>query len=541
MRASIGSSRGEIERERTLDELVALFARVWRGAVGVVVLLARNRAVLLWRHSPTLQIRATSSSLVVRRARILNNEGIVRRVLILLALPAMVLSTSACTPSDPPPAHPNVLLVSIDTLRSDHLGAYGYERDTSPSMDRLAREGVLFESAISASSWTLPSHTTLLTGMPPEAHGVDTSRKRLVDEAVTLAETFRGAGYTTAAFVSGPYLRALYGHDQGFETYDESTVWPKRDVHTKPTSPQLERLVVEWLEAWQGSSNPRPFFVFLHMWDPHYDFMPPPPYDTLFDPDYQGELGGAIFDTDQVRPDMEPRDLEHLIALYDGEIRFTDDHLGRILAELERVGVSEDTIVIVTSDHGEEFFEHGQKGHSKGLYEEVVRIPWIIRYPRRVAPGQRFSQQVRLMDVGPTILGLAGVEGDFGTGSQAAFRERDLSPWLLGLESPASFPRLTAFLHEAAFVRRHAIRTPQHKLIDVRRQKGRSVEVYDLRVDPGERNNLESQTKHAWTRGNLQRRLNAWRKHWGVGPRFSDSVSLDPADVEQLRALGYLE
>ena len=137
----------------------------------------------------------------------------------------------------------------------------------------------------------------------------------------------------------------------------------------------------------------------------------------------------------------------------------------------------------------------------------------------------------------------AGVEGDedFGTGSEAAFRERDLSPWLLGVETPTSFPRLTAFLHEAAFARRHAIRTPRRKLIDVQRPARRSLEMYDLRSDPDEQENLGGQPEHARTRRDLRRRLNAWRKHWGGGPRFSSSVTLDPADVEQLRALGYLE
>ncbi|MDG2308819.1 MAG: sulfatase [Candidatus Binatia bacterium] len=460
-------------------------------------------------------------------------------------LAGLFLLACACTTPDPgPPAQPNVLLVSIDTLRSDHLGAYGYDRDTSPVLDRLAAEGALFESVVASSSWTLPSHTTLLTGLPPELHGVDTSEERLLTEATTLAEVLHERGYATAGFASGPYLRAMYGHDQGFDTYDESTVWPEDDIHRKPTSPQLETLAVNWLDAWHVKEDEKPFFVFLHMWDPHYDFSPPPPYDIMFDPEYEGTVTGDDFaGTDQVHKDMAARDLEHVLALYDGEIRYTDEHLGRILAALERLGVYDDTIVVVTSDHGEEFFEHGKKGHSKGLYDEVVKIPWVVRYPRRIPAGQRIGNQVRSMDVAPTILGLAGIEPPqgFGSGSANPYREHDLSGWITGARKVASFPDLTAFSHETMWAHRVSVQTPKQKLIVIRTPKGRTVEFYDLANDPGEKQDLTAGGPVQGKGRALLGSLRAWDQHWKGRAPLSAPIELDPKHVEQLRALGYVE
>lgn len=317
----------------------------------------------------------------------------------------------------------SVLIVSIDTLRADHLSSYGYGRVTSPNLDRLAAEGALFEEHVSSTSWTLPAHAALFTAMPDSVHRCTDTDTRLPEQAETLAERFRASGWRTAGFFSGPYLHPAFGLAQGFEHYEDCTGYAERtagdpddwamevDVmrvsHEDVTSPRLVAALDRWLDARRDG----PFFAFVHMWDPHFDFVPPPPWDTKFDPDYEGTIDGRRFfvgdDHERYHAAMDPRDLEHVIALYDGEIGWTDDHVGKILDGLERRGLLENTIVCVTSDHGTEFFEHGGKGHRRTLFDEVVRVPLILRWPAGVPSGVRMQAQSRSIDVAPTLLDLA--------------------------------------------------------------------------------------------------------------------------------------
>jgi arylsulfatase A-like enzyme len=239
---------------------------------------------------------------------------------------------------------PNILLISIDSLRSDHLSCYGYHRTTSPIIDRLSQEGVRFETVVAPTSWTLPSHLTMLTSLAPEQHGVVQSRQYLPRRIDTLAEVLRRSGYATAAIVSGPYVESRYGFAQGFDTYDDYTIVASthEESHSAVTSPRLVKEAMIWLHRWVENERP-PFFIFLHMWDVHYDYIPPAPYDRMFDANYDGDITSRNFSFNpDIRPDMDPRDLQHLIALYDGEIRYTDSHIGRIVTLLEEFGVLED-------------------------------------------------------------------------------------------------------------------------------------------------------------------------------------------------------
>ena len=452
------------------------------------------------------------------------------------------------------PVRPNVLLVSIDSLRADHVGAYGYARDTSPAIDALARGGVLFENAISSAPWTVPAHMTLLTGLPPEVHDVVTVRQKLSPDAVTLAEVLQDAGYATAAFVSGPTVMAHYGFGQGFASYDESMVERRPKLAgAAVSSPGLVDLVSGWLDRWSTAETREPFFVFLHMWDVHYDYVPPREYVERFDPGYDGDLDVRRFETNErLHRGMAPRDLRHLIALYDGEIRFTDDHLARLVAKLRTLGVLDDTIVVVTSDHGEEFFEHGAKGHAKTLYDEVLRVPLVVRYPRRVAPAQRVTQQVRLMDVAPTILGLAGVTAPEGFGASDVAPEHrfaDVSPYLAGPASPP-FPGLPAFSSNLWLSgKQHAVRTADAKLIryepalPLRPPLPSRVgtEVFDLALDPGERTNLFSTETAPLFLATLDPLLASWRSDTGRQTKLALARKPDPQAAARLRALGYLQ
>jgi len=442
----------------------------------------------------------------------------------------------------PPPETPNVVLISIDTLRPDHLGGYGYPRDTSPALDALAAAGARFTTAVSPTSWTLPAHATLLTALPPEVHGVVDDALRLGAATVTLAEILRARGYATAGFVSGPYLDAGYGFARGFDHYDDwSAVRLSRPaVHRARTSPALFGAVEQWLGGWQDGPAPRrPFFAFIHAWDVHYDFDPPPPYDTLFDPDYAGTIDGLDFETSgAVHAGMPARDLAHVVALYDGEIRYVDDWIGRLVASLRRRALLDDTIVVVTSDHGEEFFEHGMKGHRNALYEESIRVPLIIRHPARIRAGTVVDRQVRLMDVAPTILDLTAtpLPPTFGLPpSTGAYAGRSLVPLLDGRDANASSPPSFASLQPHA---QSAIRHETRKLI-LTPFAATTEQLFDLGTDPGERANLAA--ADPTSRDALRGELAAWHDAARAAAQNAEAATMSEDHEAALRALGYIE
>lgn len=433
------------------------------------------------------------------------------------------------------PARPNVLLISIDSLRSDHLGTYGYARNTSPVIDDLAARGVLFESVVAPSSWTLPSHVTLFTAKAPEEHRVVSFTAKLEDGVQTLTEIFRDSGYATAGIVVGPLLRERYGYARGFEHFDESLA--ATDVfgsHEGVTSNIVVDRALEWLSSSRAGA---PFFLFLHLWDVHYDYTPPPPYDTIFDPEYDGDISGEGFITNPaIHAEMPARDLEHVVALYDGEIRFTDAQIGRLLEDLEERGVLDDTLVVVTSDHGEEFFEHGKHGHGGALFDESIMIPLVLFWPSGLEGGRRVTEQVRLADVPYTLLGLTGVERPRGFGPAAAVEGGavDLSPWV---QDAARAPGSLSAFSETTLIGgpRRSIRTPRHKVI----RAGTSVKVYDLRADPKETRDLETAEPRAAS--NEREALAAWSREWkNAGANFSEFLPPDPDHIARLRALGYI-
>ncbi|MAB80825.1 MAG: hypothetical protein CMJ89_15865 [Planctomycetes bacterium] len=377
----------------------------------------------------------------------------------------------------------NVLLISIDSLRADHLGCYGYERDTSPTIDRLAAEGVRYTGAVSSTSWTLPAHASMFTGLPPSAHGCNTAAGLHTGHR-TLAETLREQGYDTAGFWSGPHLHPAFRLDQGFDTYvncashDFERPRSKRAAlaHDDVTGPKILAEVELWLEGYERNEE-RPFFLFVHMWDVHYHYLPPSPYDTLFDPEYTGPIDGR-------RPGPEgliPRDLEHLIALYDGEIAWTDRHVQGILDALERHAVLDETLILLTSDHGEEFYEHGRFGHRKTLYEESIAVPLILRYPGRIPAGSQVEGVVSVTDIPATILDFLGLEPIPDTGGRS----------LLPLLDDSDQPREMLAISELFRQRTHwlSVRSEGWKIL-VNHDTGSVDGWWNLQADPDVTHNL---------------------------------------------------
>jgi arylsulfatase A-like enzyme len=461
-----------------------------------------------------------------------------RRLALLLVL--LCACREAVEPS--PVTRPDLVLVSIDSLRADHLGAYGYARPTSPTFDRLAAGGVRFAQAVSTTSWTLPAHAALFTGLYDSAHGLVDNGLRMADAHVTLAEVLREHGYHTAGFFGAPYLHPTFGLDQGFDVY-QSCMTPELAsaesaradsfaassfAHADVTGPRTLAAVQTWLE----DLGERPFFLFLHLWDVHYDYIPPREYVQLFDPDYTGHVDGRnFFYSLAIHPGMPARDREHVIALYDAEIRFTDDILGRVLDALEARGRLRDTVVVVTADHGEEFFEHGGKGHQRTLYEEVVRVPLVVSWPGRLPGGVVVEDPVRLIDVMPTVLALAGLP------APPRMQGRDLAPLWRG-EPLAEQPALTELLVAGRSLR--ALRTARYKWFA--EEAAEPAHGYDLARDPGEGQPIQApQEELARGLARLHQDLDsslALRRELG-----GDPVAAEAGDSlwERLRALGYVE
>lgn len=457
---------------------------------------------------------------------------------------------------------PNVLLISIDSLRPDHLGCYGYKRDTSPRIDRLASEGALFETVISSTSWTLPAHAALFTGLPDSVHGCLDTSKPLADNRLTMAERLKKVGYTTAGFFSGPYLHPVFGLAQGFDEYVDCTAYPDLSdeeakktgmvdgeaIFDAATEDVTNPRVYERVAAWLRRPPARPFFLFIHMWDVHYDFIPPPPYDKKFDPDYTGWVTGRnVLHDARIVHTMPKRDLEHLIALYDGEIGWTDQHVGMILDVFDELGWRDSTLVIVTSDHGTEFFEHGLKTHRQTLYDEVIRIPLIMRFPGRITPGGRFAQQARIIDVLPTVLDLAGLdEPDDVMGRSLTSL---LDGGTLHCDAPAIAellcdgrrlqpdgkwaPRNPNFLVQQQL---RAYRRPEWKLLlDLNERR---TLAFDLRSDPEEQTPLAELPKSILDDA---RRADDWLRQYRSAMPPPGSAAPIPVEVlQKLRAVGYL-
>ena len=339
----------------------------------------------------------------------------------------LVVAVCGATSCSEAPRPRNLLLISLDTLRADHLGCYGYPRPTSPFLDRLASQGVLFEQAWATSPWTLPSHASLFTGLYPSQHGVMTEERALPADLPTLAESLRDRGFATAGFVSGIFLGARFGLGRGFDRYVAIPTRPASGG-TGTSLSATARVSAGGLE-WLASQSGRPFFLFLHYFDIHSDYLPEPRFAALFEKPYRGVVDGSTrqlmaFLRGQIAFDAEDR--ERLVDLYDAEIRQLDQGLEELFARLAERGALADTVVVVTADHGEELFDHGGVFHGRTQYQEMLRVPLILLGPG-IPRGLRSQQPVSLVDLAPTLLTL------FGLGVPPGVPGRDLAPlWKQG-------------------------------------------------------------------------------------------------------------
>jgi arylsulfatase A-like enzyme len=410
-----------------------------------------------------------------------------------------------------------VLLVSIDTLRRDHVGVYGYERPTTPRLDDLANSGILCEDAVSTSSWTLPAHVSMLTSRDPGTHGAIDIEHGFNHRVPTLPGAMRESGFATEAVTSHLYVSGVYGVDDGFDNLDFQQDRKATDVANRAIE-LLDRL------------GDQPFLIFLHFYDPHWHYDPPESTRALFERPYTGKITGLWRDfKDRTPKNTTAADLDHLLDLYDGEIRYVDDELGRVLDQLKVRGLDRSTLVVVASDHGEEFLEHGSWEHQKTLYEEVIRVPLMIAGPG-IKP-RREPAQTSILDVLPTILEWAQVP------VPAFAQGRSL------LTSPGDREAYGETDHTADGTYKFFLRAGQTRwktILSNSRERGASLvkeEWYDLSADP-----RESRSASPRTDVSDAIRIRA-RDRWQSGRdrgTGSPVVHLSAEQKERLRALGYV-
>jgi arylsulfatase A-like enzyme/tetratricopeptide (TPR) repeat protein len=416
----------------------------------------------------------------------------------------LVVAAGSCrqiTPRSGSADRPNVLLVTIDTLRADHVGSYGYQAASTPTIDGLAMRGVRFETSVAHTPLTGPSHASILTGHTPLGHGFrNNSGYVLAPQVKTAAEDFRQAGYRTAAFVSGFPLDRRFGFDRGFEMYDDRL--PKGNDRRR--TPYVERFAdattdaaLRWLPTLRPATGPSsaPWFLWVHYYDPHAPYEPPADLAERF----------------RASP-------------YDGEVAFVDRQLARLLQALEASGESARTIVLVTADHGESLGEHGEGTHGIFIYDATLRVPWVMAGPR--VPAGRVSRTVaRSIDVLPTLADYAGLPG------RSDVDGRSLRPAAEGREmrdeptyAESLYPEL-----ELGWAPLHAWRTKDLKYI-----RAPHAELYDLAKDPQETTNRVAEERARVE--DLDRKVEAALRH---PVPSAEAPTVDPEAAERLRALGY--
>ncbi|MDJ0850274.1 MAG: sulfatase [Myxococcota bacterium] len=447
----------------------------------------------------------------------------------LLALAGVVALGCEVRPGSQPSAQerpgtgsPNVLIVVIDSLRRDRLGVYGHDRPTSPRIDALARSGVLYTAAVSTAPWTTPSVASLLTSRLPSSLGIR-AKMALQESAELLPEILGRHGYATAAVISHSYIDAKRNFDQGFEVFDEANV----KTPFSATSPGVTDHAVALLRR-----SRRPFFLFVHYFDPHFPYLEHPGFTMPADdalPAYRGPVSPGL-PWRSLRGlakagTLTTRDAAELLRIYDSEVAFTDAQVGRLLDALEEEGIVEDTLVVLTSDHGEEFLDHDGVGHTFTLYDELISIPLIVRYPSATRPGlsqpRVDSEPSSLLDVLPTVLDVVGIAPEGPSAGTSLLQRR-----------PADRPLYSETYRGVAL---RSVSSGGWKLIEDRKAGTRAL--YDLRDDASESRDLWADPAHAAVRSELEATL----ERWPAGGRASEGepIEVSPEERERLRALGY--
>ncbi|HXO21666.1 MAG TPA: sulfatase, partial [Thermoanaerobaculia bacterium] len=447
---------------------------------------------------------------------------------LLLAAPAIRSARAprlalAAAPARPWSGRPNIVLYLVDTLRADRLGCYGETKPLSPAIDAFARGATLFERAVAQATWTRPAVTSVLTGLGPLSHGVQTLDDRLPAAAVTLPEMLQAAGYRTAGFSTNLHVSAATGLAQGFDRFELLPGETRSDA--------VNRRVTRWLDDSRGKP---PFFLYVQTLDPHAPYDPLPEMRRRFAAGVPPGLGATdeIVRTYPMRGEARARRIAQLSALYDAEVAGNDRSFGELLAALKERGLYDSALVVFMADHGEEFDEHGGLGHAINLYSPTLHVPLIVKWPRE-AEGRRVARLAQHVDLLPTLLAAAELRPPPGLPGT------DLYPLA---ELPAAAPEDTgraAFSHLSYAERQGmSLVTGGWKLIlPLSRRFGRGPELYRLDADRDERDDLSDrdEVRAGWLLARIRRELLlAHPAH------AAERVPIDEETRKALGALGYL-
>jgi arylsulfatase A-like enzyme len=413
-----------------------------------------------------------------------------------------------------------VVIVNLDTLRADHLEVYGYGRDTSPALSAFAQDAVVFEQAIAQAPWTLPSQLSILTGLYPASHGVRGLDQRLGTGLETLASTLARAGYLTRAIGDGGAMSSEFGFAHGFDSYGQA------ERHRDDYVPDLLRRFRHWFDVWDADN----FFLLLHTYEPHEPYAPPKADLERYDRDYTGTVFERFsHQGGKTRFEATEREREHLVSRYDGEIRYTDRAFGEIVEMLKTRGLYERALIVVLSDHGEEFGDHGGWQHGHSFYDELLRVPLLIKFPKgRIGP-RRVSEQVEMIDVMPTLLDFLELPAPEGLDG------RSLLPLLREPRDPDWASADPYAISDRKASEGVSVRTSQYKLVQMQGKRS----FYHLEADPG-----ETRDRYDPDDPTVREFVSALEDYLArrPAPGANREAGVPASEVQnQLRALGYLE
>ena len=435
----------------------------------------------------------------------------------------------------PAKQRPNVIFLSVDSMACQHLSCYGYKRTTSPNIDRLLQSGIVFENVIAQSNWTKPALASILTSLYPSVHETDAqgesgdridvearNRAHVLDTRFrTIAQEFQDGNYATAGISNGGYAHSFFGFGRGFDLYDNSGGGLKSCMYR--------------LLQWVLERSETPFMAWIHAWDAHFPYMDRPPYNRKF----VTRRSPIVLDA-SIRHDINsgarsvtPDELDFLRGLYDGAIAYVDELIGTFVRELRRLQLFDNTIFVITADHGEAFMEHGFMEHTPCLHGEVLRVPLIVCGPG-LDRGKRIKSQVRSIDIMPTLLDLCGIA------SKNEIQGVSLLPWIKGLASDD----LLAVSETERGGGQTALSDGHYKII--RKNAENSFRLYDIVADRDERNDLAVSCPEILNA--MKAQLSLWERdvtscadrYWSDATS-SETLEMRPEVVDRLRDLGYVE
>ena len=429
----------------------------------------------------------------------------------------------------------NIVLITIDTLRADHLSCYGYHRKTSPNIDKIAKKGIVFKNAIAPSSWTVPSMVSLFTSVYPINHGVVhgffenkkiSNQELFSDELTTLTETLKTHGYTTFGVASNLHLDGRLGFARGFDYFKCLPFL---------SAPHVNKIIYSWKDNIKNSDK---FFIWAHYVDPHHPYYPKAPWIEQYISKTSTQKlilsKKRRYELLQLIPMLkkDPQSLAYLIALYDSEINFVDSYIGKLIQKFE---LDKNTLIIITSDHGEEFLEHDQLDHGNNLHQETIHIPLIIKLPYSTKK-EMAEKHVTLLDIMPSILHILDINPPEQTIGKSFWEMEGIISWLKQISQRKGAPNYTFSELDRNNNISKTIMTQKWKYIF--NYKNKTEHLFNLKSDPLEKNDLAD--KNIKQRNKLREQFINWVSHSRKYPTKKKTIQILPQEKEKLKALGYI-